>query len=301
MSVGAQVDGRRGAVGRALGRSLAAVVAVAAVAASTWAGAQPATPPTTSEPVLPMVLDDVRDVGSWRIETWRPPDDVWAMEGVLRVLGPDGVVAYERRDAWVSAFEQAAGPGWRADLVALVAGDDLTGDGVPNVLVEAYSGGAHCCFSYALLSLGERVEVLWEGFLADAGVSAVDLRGDGSVQLMSADMSFAYAFCSFAETPAPALVLDVVADGVRIANLDFPEVYEREVAWALERVLTLPASAGPDSRACALAQLYLSLLYGGRADVAEAALERLFDGDDLPGFRAALWEILDGSPWFVAR
>jgi len=246
-------------------------------------------------------LESVTAVAGWRVESWIPFDRERAWETVLRVVAPDGVIAFELRDAGVVAYAQEAGPGWRADLVSVAPGDDLTGDGVPNILVEAYTGGAHCCFHYALLSLGDTLEVLWEGFLADAGAVVTDLAGDGRRQLMTADMGFAYAFCSFAETPAPAVVLAIEPGGVRVANLDFAEIYEREVVFALERVLLLPADAGPDSEACALAQLYLSLLYGGRGDVAEAALERFFQGDDLPGFRDALWEIIDGSPWFVAR
>ena len=287
-----------------LGRPARAwTAALIALALTLGAGAAAAQQPpmTSAEPPRAMVLDDERSVAGWRVESWVAPEDEWRFEAVLRVVATDGTVAFERRDAGVVAFEQRAGPGWRADLVDVAPGDDLTDDGVPNLLVEAYSGGAHCCFSYALLALGDQVEVLWEGFLADAGAVAVDLRGDGAVQLMSADMSFAYTFCSFAETPAPAVVLALEPDGVRVANLEHPEVFEREVAWALERVLMLPPLAGPDQQACALAQLYLSLLYGGRGEVAEAALDRLFQGDDLPGFRAALWEIIDGSPWYVGR
>ena len=281
-------------------RSLIAVATLAGIASLSLAWAQQ--PPLTStDPPLVMALEGATVVAGWRVETWVPPEGEWFREAVVRVRADDGAIAFELRDAWVTPFEQEAGPGWRAQLVAVAPGDDLTGDGVPNLLLEAYSGGAHCCFSYVLLSLGDELEVLWEGFLADAGAVAVDLRGDGARQLMSADMSFAYTFCSFAETPAPAVVLALEPGGVRVANLEHPEVYEREVAWALERVLMLPPLAGPDAQACALAQLYLSLLYGGRPDVADAALERLFQGDDLPGFRAALWEIIDGSPWFVGR
>ena len=246
-------------------------------------------------------LESVTTVAGWRVESWIPADWDRAFETVLRVVDAAGSVAFELRDSVVVAFEQDAGPGWRAELIAVAPGDDLTGDGVPNLLVEAYTGGAHCCFHYALLALGDELEVVWEGFLADAGGVVVDLANDGRRQLMSADMSFAYTFCSFAETPAPAVVLAFEPRGVRVANLDFPEVYERELVWALERVLLLPEDAGPDSRACALAQLVLTLLYGGREELAEAALTRLFVSDDAEGFREALWAIVDESPWFVRR
>ena len=284
-----------------VGRALTRVVAVVLVCA--WAPSVGAAQGMPDDAAFDEVfaLESVTTVALWRVESWIPADWDRAFETVLRVVADDGSVAFELRDAVVVAFEQEAGPGWRAESVAVAPGDDLTGDGVPNLLVEAYTGGAHCCFHYALLALGDELEVMWEGFLADAGGVVVDLAQDGRRQLMSADMSFAYAFCSFAETPAPAVVLAFEPSGVRVANLDFPEVYERELVWALERVLLLPEDAGPDTRACALAQLVLTLLYGGREEMAEAALARLFVSDDAEGFRDALWAIVDESPWFVRR
>ena len=37
-----------------------------------------------------------------------------------------------------------------------LAGVDVNGDGIPDVVLEAYSGGAHCCWTYYFLSLGSQ-------------------------------------------------------------------------------------------------------------------------------------------------
>ena len=71
-----------------------------------------------------------------------------------------------------------------------------------------------------------------------------------------------------------------------------------EAIFALERVVLLDEEAAPESHACALAQLVLSLLYGGREAAAEAALSRLYRGDDPGAFRDALWAIAEASPFF---
>ncbi len=265
-----------------------------------WAGAVAASPPlSTVEPEQELVLLEAVVVAGWRVETWGPPAEGWFGEAVLRLVGSDGGVAFETRDAWVSVVEQEVEPGWRSDLVAVAPGDDLNGDGGPNLLLEAYSGGAHCCFTYTLLALDEAgVMVLTELFTSHAGASVVDLAGDGRRQLVTADMRYAYEFCSFAESPAPTVVFALEPDAVVVANLDFAEVYQREVVWALERVLLMDEGARPESHACALAQLALSLLYGGREAAAEAALVQLDRSGDTAGFRGSLWAIAEESPWF---
>src|SRR5712691_4482250 len=37
-----------------------------------------------------------------------------------------------------------------------VAGDDVNGDGIPDIVLEAFSGGAHCCWTYYIISLGSK-------------------------------------------------------------------------------------------------------------------------------------------------
>ena len=114
-------------------------------------------------------------VAGWRIETWGPPAGECWREAVLRVVGDDGQVIFETRDAWLQVVTQGE-PGRLGEHVAVAPGDDLNRDGGPNLLLEAYSGGAHCCFTYTLLALDQaRVAVLMELFTSHAGAVVVDL------------------------------------------------------------------------------------------------------------------------------
>ncbi|HEV2332002.1 MAG TPA: hypothetical protein VGV16_02480, partial [Gammaproteobacteria bacterium] len=40
------------------------------------------------------------------------------------------------------------------DSVKLKVGDDLTGAGLPDLLLSEWSGGAHCCYTFHLFQLG---------------------------------------------------------------------------------------------------------------------------------------------------
>lgn len=272
---------------------LVLLLIVASLGAALAAG-QPAagTPPEAED----LVLVDTREIGAYRVETWATPRDGWAREAMVRVVAPEGE-PFEVHDAIVRFVEQDGLEPWEPRSVAHTPGDDLTGDGVPNLLIEGYSLGAHCCFTYHLLALGEALEVVWTAETRDSGIMLVDLKGDGGRQVLLGDMSFAYEFCSFADSAVPTVVLRVGREGVTVANAAYREAYDRTLIPALAGALENHGDR-PAVHRCRVAQLVLQLLYAGHGDVAERALERLYLGEDATGFRAALWAIAEGSPWY---
>ena len=282
-------------VGRSLA-GLALLLIVTSIAAAYAAGqAAAGTPPEVEE----FVLVDTREIGAYRVETWATPRDGWAREAMVRVVPPEGE-PLDVHDATVRFVEQDGREPWEPRSVRYAAGDDLTGDGVPSLLIEGYSLGAHCCFTYHLLALGETLDVVWAAETRDSGIMLVDLKGDGERQVLLADMTFAYAFCSFADSPAPTVVLRVGREGVSVANAAYREAYDRTLIPALAGALEDHGDR-PEVHRCRVAQLVLQLLYAGYGDAAERALERLYLGDDTSGFRDALWAMAEASPWFRPR
>ncbi|MVN87880.1 hypothetical protein GO986_14050 [Deinococcus sp. HMF7620] len=85
---------------------------------------------------------------------------------------------------------------------------DVTGDGVPEVLLSGFSGGAHCCFTHTLYSLTTPPRKLLTYFGAHSdGLDARQLDGKGPLELVGSDWRFAYAYgLSFAESiPLPVV------------------------------------------------------------------------------------------------
>ena len=82
---------------------------------------------------------------------------------------------------------------------------DLDADGEPEVLLDLYSGGAHCCFISQVFSWDaatatyRKVERNW----GDPGYRLADLDHNGRVELTSADDRFAFAFAAFAFSGLP--------------------------------------------------------------------------------------------------
>lgn len=99
---------------------------------------------------------------------------------------------------------------------------DIDGDGEPEVLVELFTGGAHCCSILRLYrwdqAAGTYTSIKYNW--GDPGFRLRDVEGDGKVEFVSADPRFAFAFTSFAESRFPIQVYEF-ADG------DFNDVTAR--------------------------------------------------------------------------
>jgi hypothetical protein len=86
---------------------------------------------------------------------------------------------------------------------------DLDGDGEPEVLVDLYWGGAHCCwytqvYRYLPATQGYRANVhVWGNF----SYVPADLDHDGKQELVTRDNRFSYAFGSFADSRWPVRIL----------------------------------------------------------------------------------------------
>ena len=120
---------------------------------------------------------------SWRGEFVLAMSDVWFE------IAPD--------DVWQSIPGRAFGPT-----------EDLTGDGLQNVVVFHYTGGAHCCHDYLIFSLeedGPRCLDVVGGW--DHPVKFAPLDEGPGFAVIEPENVFAYWKTSFASSPAPNLIL----------------------------------------------------------------------------------------------
>lgn len=180
-------------------------------------------------------------------------------------------------------------PGWRVDLGGdsrdgtrtIGLGDDLTGDGVPDLIVHDYSGGAHCCLTYYIFELDPHA-----GPRPLATLNALhghfafeDADGDGRVECFGRDWTFAYWETSFAGSPAPEIVLRFRSGRFVLADdlMRTPAPLEAELAAMTDRILHGAENAGqwnagavpPDYWAC-----LLDLIYHGHEPLAWDVAER---------------------------
>ena len=139
----------------------------------------------------------------------------------------------------------------------------------PNLILTGWSGGAHCCFTLHVFSLApplvhqaiavdDNDEV---GFLAE---------GDAPPRLRLADFAFAYWRASFAESPAPRLILRF-DPATRRYRPDFAAMRQDKPDDAA--LAALAAQSGGARPTPALWGAMLDLIYSGNAPAARHLLD----------------------------
>jgi hypothetical protein len=147
-------------------------------------------------------------------------------------------------------------------------GKDINGDGKPDVVIEASSGGARCCLQYAIVSL-DPPRVLAR--LHNA--YAIDFNEiGGRVILSTQDGAFDF-FQGFYE-PSPRADVFLRFDGNKLEDVssEFRDEYDQQIAKARQR-LTKPEldqfrTAGPSPQKpevhAAVVTIVVEYLYSGR-------------------------------------
>ena len=88
-----------------------------------------------------------------------------------------------------------------SDLITDIKAYDFSGDGSKELVIEYYSGGAHCCFIINICSVqNDNYTVLDSLYLGNAGYRIEDLNNDGELELIAGNDMFAYAFTNYAQS-----------------------------------------------------------------------------------------------------
>ena len=156
-------------------------------------------------------------------------------------------------------------PDGEADTPKLVA---ITSDAEKDLVVEAFSGGAHCCFSIQIVTLTDTVHVSPSLDLRDAGAALFALPGGKRFGFRSADEAYAYRWASFASSPAPEILLrydidkgfSVAIDLMRKAAMTSDQLHH---AAAKMRVDKAAWSAEKDSPAAEYLRTVTDMIYSG--------------------------------------
>lgn len=89
----------------------------------------------------------------------------------------------------------------------IAIGKDITGRGIPNLVIFEWSGGAHCCYTAHVFEIGQRFRKIASLNAENGPLDFEDLDGDGILEVVLKDWAFAYWRTSFNYSPAPRVVL----------------------------------------------------------------------------------------------
>lgn len=107
---------------------------------------------------------------------------------------------------------------------------DLDGDGEPEVLLDLYTGGAHCCFYTVIFHWTGTKYATLAKLWGDPGYKLEDLDHDGRFELVSADDRFAYAFTDYADSALPVQIFRYEHGALHDVTAAYPAVLRAEAA-----------------------------------------------------------------------
>ena len=275
-----------------------ALIATVALLAAACASVEP---PVRVAPRENYSFHDTRTVGPFTVERWvaRGSPEV-SPAGMCECIT---VVHMGNRTLLTLGAPQEM----TARAVDATSGRDINGDRLPDLVVSTWSGGAHCCYSTTIHSVGRQVRQLLSIETGNCGPGELmDLDGNGTLELITCDDGWAYAHCSFAESPLPRVVFayDAVRGEYRAATPRFAARFRddiaRETADARKK---LAADGGKDLGAdkCTVLQPALSLMYVGLVDEGRNLLRDLYRGADIEAFQKETLERVQTRPLWVAR
>jgi hypothetical protein len=166
--------------------------------------------------------------------------------------------------------DDAADPDAAATSAVKVA--DLDGDGEPEVLVDVFSGGAHCCVTARLLTFNGTGYTPKDIGYGDVGYTLKDADGDGRPELVGFDPRFSAVFTAFAGSAFPPSVLRVDHGTTVDVTRSFPKLVRADAAERLKDLRK--ARRGDDVRGVAAAYVADQYLLG-RGSVGTRELDRL--------------------------
>ncbi|HEY7183241.1 MAG TPA: hypothetical protein VIC84_17545 [Blastocatellia bacterium] len=172
------------------------------------------------------------------------------------------------------------------------------------LIVEGYSGGAHCCMDYRIIDLSPKYRVLYDSneWRVGSGLTPVDLDKDGVFEFIQSVMTFDYFYVSHARSPFPKAIFkyDLKTGKYLPANNLFPD----EVAQDLDKDMAEVAQFKQDPEgsdayereeyvAAALRTL-LKYVYSGREPQAWAFFDAEYKLDDKQKLRSDVKKLLRG-------
>lgn len=250
-------------------------------------------PPPALSPGGSYRLEDEVLIGAYGIRYWRHTDSQTGFEDVILI---------EKTGMESIKFEAAS-------AIAPLTGADINGDGYPEVIIETYTGGAHCCFGTQVYSLGEKPTLILKKPESNAGGQFQDLDGDNIYEFITYDDIFAFQYCPYVSSPSVKVIMayDAKEESYLPLSPNFPEEYDDDIlrdtqnAERVAKAETYENGEWDETSKCSILPVALDYIYLGDLETARAELDRLYIYDDIDIFWNEVMLTLQDSPLYVAK
>jgi hypothetical protein len=160
-------------------------------------------------------------------------------------------------------------------------GTDITGDRRPNLVLGQWTGGVHGLFRFHVFELGEEPVFLQTLEAGHGDLSGFEnLDDDPSLEISFHDWTFAYWHASFAQSPAPTIILDWDGREWILSEelMRRPAPVAAKLTHCAREIRDLPGwKRDPQTAAFPPPQLWagmLDLIYSGNLESAKSLLDQ---------------------------
>lgn len=171
------------------------------------------------------------------------------------------------KTALESPIERLGCPDCANDRPSAVKIRDLDG-GEPEVLVDLFSGGAHCCFFTLILRWDDAAKRYRStlGYSGNYGSRLIDLGGDGKPEFSAFDERFVYEFTAYVFSSAPIRIWSYRAGKLVDVTRRFPALIQKSAATNLGYYLKGRGNPNTDVRSYVAAYVADQYLLGDPAE-----------------------------------
>jgi hypothetical protein len=184
---------------------------------------------------------------------------------------------------------KAVAKDWAISINPL-SGSDVNGDGKPELIVQGFSGGAHCCYTYRIFALSEGLPLVRE---IRNQVPVVFTKREGSAEVRTADGVFDYFLLPHSNAVIPELFLRLDGDKLVDVGAEHVADYDKLIEKARSE---LTAEEVDKLRKANYSQnmlidqlpavqkvltIVLNYLYSGREQQAWHALDEMWPSSDV--------------------
>jgi hypothetical protein len=168
--------------------------------------------------------------------------------GLRLTISRAGTIVYNQ--PVVSKFcDKLCWPGPAISRRSSVQAVDLEGTGDPDIVLDLYSGGAHCCTVIQIFSFNSATGtyVKTERVFGDPDAKVVDLGHTGHFEFLTADDSFAYRFTDFAASGLPIEILTFANRHFTDVTRSYPALIAKDAALWMRAFKAQAKQHYPDS------------------------------------------------------
>ena len=125
------------------------------------------------------------------------------LQKIMKAFGDGSVAGFHFADDIARAYSKED----KQSVFILKNTSDKTGNGIPDVMINYYSGGAHCCAESFFIDLGDWATLVDNIGTGHVGMNAKGKNPKGGLLFETADNTFAYWGGGFAGSPFPDVIL----------------------------------------------------------------------------------------------